>query len=104
VGGRVTGGSERHHRGHSFGRASALSTDEPGRVIADWNAVVPRMEKAKGIIFDMRGYPGQPGIQSLAHLTGILPTVPASRTRKGVAEGKDEILLKGVEVVKSQAR
>jgi C-terminal processing protease CtpA/Prc len=181
---------------------------------ADWNAVVPRLEKAKGIIFDMRGYPGQPGIQSLAHLTdnpvrsakwnvssaklpdrldspynesgwdvppqkpyfsaprvfltdgraisyaetvmgivehyklgeivgeptagtngnvnpfkvpggytiswtgmkvlkhdgsqhhgiGILPTVPASRTRKGVAEGKDEILLKGLEVVKSNAR
>jgi len=181
---------------------------------ADWNAVVPRLEKAKGIIFDMRGYPGQPGIQSLTHLTdnpvrsakwnvssamlpdrldspyhesgwdlppqkpyfnaprvfltdgraisyaetvmgivehyklgdivgeatagtngnvnpfklpggynvfwtgmkvlkhdgsqhhgiGILPTVPASRTRKGVAEGKDEILLKGVEVVKSKAR
>jgi C-terminal processing protease CtpA/Prc len=180
---------------------------------AEWKAVVPRLEKAKGIIFDMRGYPGQPGIQSLAHLTdnpvrsakwnvssallpdrldspyhesgwdvtpqkpyfraprvfltdgraisyaetvmgivehyklgdivgeatagtngnvnpfklpggytvywtgmkvlkhdgsqhhgiGILPTVPASRTRKGVAEGKDEILLKGVEVVKSKA-
>jgi len=181
---------------------------------ADWNAVVPRLEKAKGIIFDMRGYPGQPGLKSLAHLTdnpvhsakwnvssaklpdrldspyhesgwdvkpekpyfgaprvfltdgraisyaetvmgivehyklgdivgeatagtngnvnpfklpggytvfwtgmkvlkhdgsqhhgiGILPTVPAARTRKGVAEGKDEILLKGVEVVKSKAR
>lgn len=181
---------------------------------ADWNAVVPRLEKAKGIIFDMRGYPGQPGIQSLAHLTdnpvrsakwnvasallpdrlnspysesgwdvqpqkpyfsaprvfltdgraisyaetvmgivehyklgdivgeptagtngnvnpftlpggytvswtgmkvlkqdgsqhhgiGIQPTVPASRTRKGVAEGKDEILLTALEVVKSKAR
>jgi C-terminal processing protease CtpA/Prc len=171
---------------------------------------VPRLEKAKGIIFDMRGYPGQPGIQALAHLTdnvirsakwnipqpsmpdrldfpfvesgwpvqpakpyftarrvfltdgraisyaetvmgiveyfklgeivggptagtngnvnpfrlpggytiawtgmkvlkhdgsqhhgiGILPTVPASRTRKGVSEGKDEILLRGLEVVR----
>jgi C-terminal processing protease CtpA/Prc len=178
---------------------------------ADWTALVPRLEKAKGIIFDMRGYPGQPGIQALAHLTdttirsakwniasaampdrldspyhesgwdvqpekpyfsarrvfltdgraisyaetvmgivehyklgeivggptagtngnvnpfklpggyivawtgmrvlkhdgsphhgiGILPTVPASRTRKGVAEGKDEILLRGLAVVSS---
>ncbi len=189
---------------------------EPGldRVAeADWNPLVARLEKAKGIIFDMRGYPGQPAIQALAHLTdrtirsakwnvssaampdrlespfqesgwdvqpqkpyfsarrvfltdgraisyaetvmgivehyklgdivggptagtngnvnpfklpggytvswtgmkvlkhdgsqhhgiGILPTVPASRTRKGVAEGKDEILLRGLEVVKSSA-
>jgi hypothetical protein len=176
----------------------------------DWSGAVPRLEKAKGIVFDMRGYPAGPGIQSLAHLTdstirsarwniptptmpdrlefpfvesgwpvqaqkpyfsakraflidgraisyaetvmgivenfklgeivgeptagtngnvnpfklpggymvswtgmkvlkhdgsqhhgiGIRPTVPASRTRKGVAEGKDEILLKGLEVVK----
>jgi C-terminal processing protease CtpA/Prc len=177
----------------------------------DWKAVVPRLEKAKGIIFDMRGYPSQPGTLALTHLTdqpirsakwnvplvahpdridfaftesgwdlqpakpyfaaprvfltdgraisyaetvmgivenyklgtivggptagtngnvnpfqlaggftvswtgmkvlkhdgsqhhgiGILPTVPVSRTRKGVAEGKDEILLRGVEVVKA---
>ena len=177
----------------------------------DWNAVVPRLEKAKGIIFDMRGYPSQPGTTALTHLTdgpirsakwnvplvsqpdridfaftesgwdlkpaspyfaapkvfltdgraisyaetvmgivenyklgvivgaptagtngnvnpfqlpggftvtwtgmkvlkhdgsqhhdvGILPTVPVSRTRKGVAEGKDEILLRGLEVVKT---
>ena len=32
---------------------------------ADWKAVVPRLEKAKGIIFDMRGYPGQPGTLAL---------------------------------------
>ena len=178
---------------------------------ADWNAVVPRLEKAKGIIFDMRGYPGRPGTLVLTHLTdstirsarwnvplvskpdridftftesgwdlqlaaprftaphvfltdgraisyaetvmgivenyklgaivggptagtngnvnpfklpggftltwtgmkvlkhdgsqhhgiGIRPTVPVSRTRKGVAEGKDEILLRAVEVVKA---
>ena len=178
---------------------------------ADWNAVVPRLEKAKGINFDMRGYPGRPGTLVLTHLTdttirsakwnvplvskpdridlaftesgwdlqpaqphftaphvfltdgraisyaetvmgivenyklggivggptagtngnvnpfklpggftltwtgmkvlkhdgsqhhgiGILPTVPVSRTRKGVAEGKDEILLRAIEVVKS---
>jgi C-terminal processing protease CtpA/Prc len=176
----------------------------------EFDAAAPRLEKAKGIVFDMRGYPSQPGISSLAHLTdnaihsarwnvpsaggpdrtnvswiesgwpvppqkpyfaakraflidgraisyaetvmgivehfklgeivgeptagtngnvnpfrlpggytvswtgmkvlkhdgsqhhgiGIRPTVPVSRTRKGVAEGKDEILLKGVEVVK----
>ncbi len=36
---------------------------------ADWNAAVPRLAKAKGIIFDMRGYPGRPGILSLRHLT-----------------------------------
>jgi C-terminal processing protease CtpA/Prc len=179
---------------------------------ADWKEVQPQLEKAKGIIFDMRGYPGQPGIQALAHLTdntirsarwnipqpgmpdrldfpfvesgwpvppqkpyysakrvfltdgraisyaetvmgiveafklgeivgaptagtngnvnplrlpggytvswtgmkvlkhdgsqhhgvGIRPTVPASRTRKGVSEEKDEVLLKGLEVVKGQ--
>jgi C-terminal processing protease CtpA/Prc len=177
---------------------------------ADWTAVVPRLEKANGIIFDMRGYPSQPGIQALAHSTdtalrsakwnipqpsmpdrldfpfiesgwplppekpyfsarrvfltdgraisyaetvmgivehfklgeivgattagtngnvnplrlpagytiswtgmkvlkhdgsqhhgvGIRPTVPVSRTRKGVSEGKDEVLQKGIEVVK----
>jgi C-terminal processing protease CtpA/Prc len=176
----------------------------------DWAAAVPRLAAAKGIVFDMRGYPAGPGIQSLAHLTdntirsarwniptpnmpdrldspfvesgwpvapqkpyftakraflidgraisyaetvmgivenfklgeivgeptagtngnvnpfklpggytiswtgmkvlkhdgsqhhgiGIVPTVPASRTRKGVSEGKDEILMKGLEVVK----
>ena len=36
------------------------------------------------------------------HGIGILPTVPVSRTRKGVAEGKDEILLRGLEVVRSK--
>jgi hypothetical protein len=35
------------------------------------------------------------------HGIGILPTVSVSRTRKGVAERKDEILLRGVEVVKA---
>ena len=34
------------------------------------------------------------------HGIGILPTVPAARTRKGLAEGKDEILLRGLEVVR----
>jgi C-terminal processing protease CtpA/Prc len=33
------------------------------------------------------------------HGIGIRPTVPVSRTRKGVAEGKDELLLKAIEVV-----
>ncbi|MBS1828885.1 MAG: hypothetical protein JST93_26520 [Acidobacteria bacterium] len=178
----------------------------------DWEALLPDLEKAKGIVFDMRGYPGQPGIVSLSHLSdntlrsakwnvpqvglpdrtdfpfqesgwpvqpkkpylpakrvflidgraisyaetvmgivehfklaeivgeptagtngnvnpfrlpggymvswtgmkvlkhdgsqhhgiGILPTVKATRTRKGVAEGKDEVLEKGLEVVKRQ--
>ncbi|MFN7938053.1 MAG: S41 family peptidase [Bryobacteraceae bacterium] len=178
----------------------------------DWEALLPELEKAKGIVFDMRGYPGQPGITSLAHLSdntirsakwnipeaglpdrtdfvfresgwpvqpkkpylpakrvflidgraisyaetvmgivehfklaeivgeptagtngnvnpfrlpggymvswtgmkvlkhdgsqhhgiGIVPTVKATRTRKGVAEGKDEVLEKGLEVVKRQ--
>jgi C-terminal processing protease CtpA/Prc len=181
---------------------------------SDFTAAIPQLEKAQGVIFDMRGYPGQPGITSLAHLTdseirsakwnvgsaampdrletvykesgwpvqpkkpyfsarrvflidgraisyaetvmgiveafklgeivggptagtngnvnpfklpggyniswtgmkvlkhdgsqhhgiGILPTVPASRTRKGVAEGKDEILAKGLEVVKNASK
>jgi C-terminal processing protease CtpA/Prc len=200
-------------------RPEKIAELEPGIIYVDldrvtepdWTALVPRLEKAKGIIFDMRGYPGQPGIQALAHLTdttirsakwnvssaampdqldspyhesgwdvqpekpyfsarrvfltdgraisyaetvmgivehyklgeivggptagtngnvnpfklpggymvawtgmkvlkhdgsqhhgiGILPTVPASRTRKGVAEGKDEILLRGLAVVSS---
>ena len=179
---------------------------------ADWSAVEPRLAAAKGIIFDMRGYPGQPGTTALRHITGdtirsakwnvpsvpkpdhvdfaftqsgwdlppaeprftaprvfltdgraisyaetvmgivefyklgaivggptagtngnvnpfklpggytiswtgmkvlkhdgsqhhgigILPTDPAARTRKGVAEGKDEILLRGLEVVKAR--
>ena len=177
----------------------------------DWQSIVPRLASAKGIVFDMRGYPSQPGIQAVAHITGttvrsarwnvasaalpdrldspyresgwdvqpekpyftarrafltdgraisyaetvmgivesfklaaivgeptagtngnvnpfklpggytvtwtgmkvlkhdgsqhhgigIIPTVPASRTRQGVAEGKDEILLRGLEYVKS---
>ena len=176
----------------------------------EWKEAVPQLQSAKGIIFDMRGYPGQPALDALAHLTdtairsakwnvgsarlpdrldtkwdesgwpvppqkpylnakrvfltdgraisyaetvmgmveafhlgeivgeptagtngninpfklpggftitwtgmkvlkhdgsqhhgiGILPTVPASRTRKGVAEGKDELLLKSLEIVK----
>ena len=33
------------------------------------------------------------------HGVGILPTVPVSRTLKGIAEGKDELLEKAVEVV-----
>jgi hypothetical protein len=33
------------------------------------------------------------------HGVGILPTVPVSRTIKGIAEGRDEILEKGIEVV-----
>jgi hypothetical protein len=36
------------------------------------------------------------------HGVGILPTVSVSRTRKGVAEGKDEILLKALEIAKKQ--
>jgi len=34
------------------------------------------------------------------HGVGIHPTVPVFRTRKGVAEGTDEVLLRGVQVVK----
>ncbi|MEO8371570.1 MAG: S41 family peptidase [Candidatus Solibacter sp.] len=181
---------------------------------AEWSALAPRLAAAKGIIFDMRGYPGQSGVLSLQHITGdtirsakwnvpsvpkpdrvdfgftesgwdlkpaeprfkaprvfltdgraisyaetvmgivefyklgaivggptagtngnvnpfrlsggynlswtgmkvlkhdgsqhhgigILPTHPASRTRKGVAEGKDEILQRGLEVVKTGGR
>jgi C-terminal processing protease CtpA/Prc len=33
------------------------------------------------------------------HGIGILPTIPASRTLKGVAEGRDEVLEKAIEVV-----
>ncbi|MBL8223267.1 MAG: hypothetical protein JNL62_28795, partial [Bryobacterales bacterium] len=35
----------------------------------DWKALVPKLEQSKGIIFDMRGYPSEPGITSLAHLS-----------------------------------
>jgi C-terminal processing protease CtpA/Prc len=33
------------------------------------------------------------------HGVGILPTVPAERTRAGVAAGRDELLEKAIEVV-----
>ena len=33
------------------------------------------------------------------HGVGIHPTVPAARTLKGVAEGRDELLEKAIEVV-----
>jgi C-terminal processing protease CtpA/Prc len=199
-------------------RPKTVTELEPGIVYVDldrlieleWKALIPRLKKAKGIVFDMRGYPGEVGITALAHLTrspirsakwcipsaampdqldscylesvwevqpkkpylgakrvfltdgraisyaetlmgivehyklgeivggptagtngninpfklpggytvmwtgmkvlkhdgsqhhgiGILPTVPASRTRNGVAEGKDEILWRGLSVVK----
>ncbi|MBL8174010.1 MAG: hypothetical protein JNK48_05030 [Bryobacterales bacterium] len=35
----------------------------------DWKGLLGKLEQAKGIVFDMRGYPGEPGITSLAHLT-----------------------------------
>ncbi|MEO8594754.1 MAG: hypothetical protein ABI759_15660 [Candidatus Solibacter sp.] len=34
------------------------------------------------------------------HGIGIQPTAPATRTRKGVAAGEDEILLRALQVVK----
>ena len=51
-------------------RPEKIADLEPGIVYvdlerideADWKGVVPRLEKAAGIIFDMRGYPGRPGI------------------------------------------
>lgn len=36
---------------------------------ADWSAATPLLAQAKGIIFDMRGYPGRPGTLALTHLT-----------------------------------
>src|SRR5206468_2663375 len=33
--------------------------------VPEFQAIVPKLEKATGIIFDMRGYPSQPGISSL---------------------------------------
>lgn len=36
------------------------------------------------------------------HGVGVLATVPVHRTRNGVAEGKDEILLKALEIAKQQ--
>src|SRR5436190_20685252 len=35
----------------------------------EWTDIVLRLEKAKGIVFDMRGYPSGPGIQALAALS-----------------------------------
>jgi len=51
---------------------------------ADWRALAPRLAAAHAIIFDMRGYPSQPGVLSLQHITGDtirsakwnVPTVP----------------------------
>jgi C-terminal processing protease CtpA/Prc len=39
--------------------------------------------------------------RSQHHLIGIQPTIPCSKTIKGVREGKDEILEKALEVIKS---
>ena len=33
------------------------------------------------------------------HGVGIRPTVPVSRTLRGVTEGRDEVLEKGIEIV-----
>ncbi len=208
--------------GYTEPRPETIAELEPGIIYVDldrltepeWVAAIPRLQQAKGIIFDMRGYPGQPGIQALAHLTdtvirsakwnvssaelpdqlsspfkesgwdvqpeapyfsakrvfltdgraisyaetvmgivehfklgeivggptagtngnvnpfrlpggytvawtgmkvlkhdgsqhhgiGILPTVPVSRTRQGVADGKDELLLRGLAVVKAESK
>jgi len=51
---------------------------------ADWPALAPRLAAAKGVIFDMRGYPSEPGTLALRHITGDtirsakwnVPTVP----------------------------
>lgn len=37
---------------------------------------------------------------SQQHGVGILPTVLVTRTRQNIAEGKDEVLLRAVEVLK----
>ena len=34
------------------------------------------------------------------HGVGIHPTIPASRTRQGVAAGRDEVLERGIQVLK----
>jgi len=37
------------------------------------------------------------------HLVGIHPTVPVERTLRGVREGRDEVLEKAIEIVRSSA-
>jgi C-terminal processing protease CtpA/Prc len=38
------------------------------------------------------------------HGVGILPTIPAGRTREGIAAGRDEILERGIEALKAPGR
>ena len=40
---------------------------------ADWNAAVPKLERASGIVFDLRGYPSL-GPNWLTHLSGTAMT------------------------------
>ena len=62
---------------------------------ADWNPLVPRLEQAKGIIFDMRGYPAQPAISALQHLTG--DTIRSAKWNVPLVTGPDQVNMKFTE-------
>ncbi|MCH9023001.1 MAG: hypothetical protein IID32_09580, partial [Planctomycetes bacterium] len=42
--------------------------------IAELNRVMAKLERARGIIFDLRGYPGQAGIELMQHLIDVPAT------------------------------
>jgi C-terminal processing protease CtpA/Prc len=42
--------------------------DLDGATAADWNKALPALEKAKGLVFDLRGYPGDAGQLVIRHL------------------------------------
>ena len=80
------------------------------------------MAEARGVAFDLRGYPNGnvnpftlPGGYRFSwtgmkvvkhdgsqhHLVGIRPTIPTTPTIQGIREGRDELLERAVEVIRS---
>jgi C-terminal processing protease CtpA/Prc len=67
----------KHMETYTEPRPETVAELEPGIFYIDldrltethWKALIRRLTKAKGIIFDVRGYPGEVALQALAHLT-----------------------------------
>ncbi len=80
---------EHYHLGELVGEATAGTTGNinpftlPGNFRIVWTGL--RVLKQDGSRF---------------HGVGIRPTIPTSRTRQGIAEGRDELLLQGIEIAR----
>jgi C-terminal processing protease CtpA/Prc len=75
--------------------------DIVGGPTAGTNGNVNPFKLPSGFIVTWTGMKVLKHDKSQHHGIGILPAVPASRTRKGVAEGRDEILTRALQVAKS---